>query len=84
MIFYGTGIVWDAENNRPLCRFVGGKYETNDSREIVLLKQMQDRQGQLSAEDALKRRLFEERTSKVSLDNMKNARLTGFKIIKIL
>jgi hypothetical protein len=83
MIFYGTGIVWDKENDRPLCRFVGGKYETSDSREIRLLEQMQERQGQLSAEDALKRRLFEERMGKMSLANMKNARLPRFKIVKI-
>lgn len=28
--FYGSGVVWDSERNKPLVRFVNGKYSTND------------------------------------------------------
>ena len=30
MRFYGNGVVWDAENNKPLVRFAGGVFETTD------------------------------------------------------
>jgi hypothetical protein len=32
MKFYGRGVVWDAENNKALCRFVNGEIETSDER----------------------------------------------------
>ena len=32
MRFYGKGVVWDAENNRPLMRFAGGVFDTTDKR----------------------------------------------------
>ncbi len=84
MIFYGYGTVWDPEHDRPLCRFKDGKYETEDPREIKLLMQVQEQQqqGKLSPDDAIKRRMFEERQSKISLDNLDNIRLSEFKIIK--
>jgi hypothetical protein len=37
VVFYGNGSVWDAAKNRVLCRFVDGKYETKDPREIGIL-----------------------------------------------
>ena len=38
MVFYGNGIVWDKENNKPLCKFTNGKFETGDARIISLLR----------------------------------------------
>lgn len=32
MKFYGNGIVWDGENNKTLCQFVNGEFETEDAR----------------------------------------------------
>jgi hypothetical protein len=37
MIFYGNGVVWDAEKKRILCEFVDGIYITDDDREIKIL-----------------------------------------------
>jgi hypothetical protein len=37
MRFYGNGIVWDAEKDCPLARFVGGSLETDDPRTKQLL-----------------------------------------------
>lgn len=37
VVFYGNGAVWDAVKGRVLCRFVDGKYETSDEREIAIL-----------------------------------------------
>jgi len=31
MKFYGNGLVWDKEKNKPLCRFVDGTIETEDT-----------------------------------------------------
>lgn len=39
MKFLGKGTVWDASNNRILCRFIEGTYETTDEREIEILSQ---------------------------------------------
>jgi len=33
-------IVWDAENNTPLCRFKDGKLSVSDKRIISILKKM--------------------------------------------
>ena len=38
MKFYGNGIVWDGTADKPLCRFVGGEYETADRKVIAKLK----------------------------------------------
>ena len=38
MKFYGTGIVWDKEKDKVLCRFKNGVYETADKRTIERLK----------------------------------------------
>ena len=32
MKFYGNGIVWDAANNKALCKFMSGELETEDKR----------------------------------------------------
>lgn len=37
MIFKGTGSVWDTRNNRPLCRFVNGVFQTDDRTKIGYL-----------------------------------------------
>ena len=38
MKFYGMGSVWDAENNKCLCRFnKHGEFETEDERTINIL-----------------------------------------------
>lgn len=37
-VFKGNGVVWDKANKKNLCRFVDGIYETNDEREIKILK----------------------------------------------
>lgn len=37
MRFLGTGVVWDAVNDRVLCHFSQGVYETKDPREIEIL-----------------------------------------------
>jgi hypothetical protein len=39
-IFKGTGLVWDREKKKRLCKFVDGKYETEDTRVIRLLKEI--------------------------------------------
>lgn len=38
MIFYGSGIIWDAEKDCILCKFKDGKFETEDRRIISILK----------------------------------------------
>jgi hypothetical protein len=38
MKFKGTGIVWDAQNNRALVEFENGVVETTDERIIKILK----------------------------------------------
>lgn len=37
MRFLGNGVVWDAVNDRVLCHFLQGVYETKDPREIEIL-----------------------------------------------
>ncbi|OAH53892.1 hypothetical protein AWH48_11530 [Domibacillus aminovorans] len=37
MKFYGHGIVWDKDNDKALCTFENGEYETDDQRTIDLL-----------------------------------------------
>lgn len=37
MRFYGNGVVWDAQNDRPLARFVGGVFDTEEQRTTQLL-----------------------------------------------
>lgn len=37
MKFYGKGTIWDAENDRILCKFKDGEFETEDVRTIKLL-----------------------------------------------
>ncbi len=39
MLFLGNGIVWDKETNKQLCKFVDGKFETDDIAIIVKLKE---------------------------------------------
>ena len=38
MTFYGDGIVWDCEKNKPLCKFENGELETADKRVVEILK----------------------------------------------
>ena len=33
-------MIWDAKNNRPLCKFVKGVFETNDATVVKTLKAM--------------------------------------------
>lgn len=40
MKFKGAGIVWDVENNKPLCKFENGFYETKVKREQDALKKL--------------------------------------------
>ena len=40
MIFTGTGIVWDGENDSRLCKFTEGKFETEDKRTIDILSKL--------------------------------------------
>jgi len=39
VLFLGNGIVWDKETNKQLCKFVDGKFETDDIAIIVKLKE---------------------------------------------
>ena len=39
MTFYGNGVVWDREREKPLCKFENGKIETDDIRAINILKE---------------------------------------------
>lgn len=39
MLFLGNGVVWDKETNKRLCKFVDGKFETDDKEIIEKLKQ---------------------------------------------
>jgi hypothetical protein len=38
MVFHGKGVVWDAKNDKRLCKFENGKFETSDKRVIGILK----------------------------------------------
>ena len=40
MIFTGTGIVWDGENDSRLCKFTENKFETEDKRTIDILSKL--------------------------------------------
>ncbi|CEG31439.1 MULTISPECIES: hypothetical protein [Bacillaceae] len=40
MKFYGHGVVWDSENNKPLCEFVDGELKTTADGVIKTLKQL--------------------------------------------
>jgi hypothetical protein len=40
MKFYGKGVVWDKTNNKALCRFVNGEFETDDRRTQRILESM--------------------------------------------
>lgn len=40
MKFYGNGLVWNKDENKVLCSFVNGKYETEDSIIINKLKEL--------------------------------------------
>ncbi len=37
MKFFGTGVVWDGELNKPLSKFVNGEYETEDLRIVGIM-----------------------------------------------
>lgn len=37
MKFYGTGIVWNGREDKPLCRFQNGEFETNDKETAEIL-----------------------------------------------
>ena len=37
MKFYGQGVVWDKENDKHLCQFVNGEFETDNERTATLL-----------------------------------------------
>ena len=37
---HGKGIVWDAENNRPLAMFAGGLFMTSDETVALKLQEM--------------------------------------------
>lgn len=37
MKFYGYGIVWDADNSKPLAEFAGGEFETKVKKTIKTL-----------------------------------------------
>jgi len=39
--FYGTGLVWDKENNKLLCEFKNGEYITEKEREIKILSSLE-------------------------------------------
>lgn len=52
MKFYGNGSVWHSEQNKILCRFKNGVYETTNSHEIdYLLSKGYDNDG-LQQEEA--------------------------------
>lgn len=38
MKYKGNGVVWDSVKNKPLCKFVNGEFETNDSYIIGVLE----------------------------------------------
>ena len=38
--FYGTGLVWDGENNKLLCEFKNGEYVTKNEREEKILSSL--------------------------------------------
>ncbi|MEN2765829.1 hypothetical protein [Ornithinibacillus xuwenensis] len=40
MIFKGSGLVWDKENKKILCRFEDGEYNTDVKREQIILKEL--------------------------------------------
>ncbi|WMX58080.1 hypothetical protein [Peribacillus sp. R9-11] len=40
MKFVGYGVVWDKENNKPLCEFVDGELKTTEDEVIKTLKKL--------------------------------------------
>ena len=38
--FYGNGIVWNAQANRPLCRFIKGEFITEDEGVVKTLTEL--------------------------------------------
>jgi hypothetical protein len=55
MKYKGNGIVWDAENDKPLAEFIGGSFETNEDRII-------DKLDELGFESEGEQKTFEEMT----------------------
>ena len=37
MKFYGAGIVWNGREDKPLCRFQNGEFDTNDKETAEIL-----------------------------------------------
>ena len=40
MKFFGKGIAWNHELDKPLCKFIGGELETEDQKVIEKLKKL--------------------------------------------
>jgi len=37
MKYKGHGIIWDAENNKPLCEFIDGEITTDNERTVEIM-----------------------------------------------
>ena len=75
MKIYGSGIVWDKENNKPLCKFEGGEFETKDERVIKLLQEAgyngrSSEQGHQEGQAAEREQEKETREGDVTLEEM--------------
>ena len=60
MKFYGKGIVWNKDNDKVLCKFIDGVYETEDSREISILQQNYKYDGELPVIEAPQKTIIKE------------------------
>jgi len=40
MKFKGSGVVWDVEKKKRLCKFVDGRFDTDDKRTIEILQRL--------------------------------------------
>jgi len=84
MTFYGNGLVWDKELDQRLCKFVNGKFETNDQRTAKILKKMGFKsEGSIKAaeddEDDKKKKAAEKKASETpkSPENTKDETPVG-------
>jgi hypothetical protein len=51
VIFKGTGVVWDKEKHRPLCRFINGEYKVEDPRTQSILTNLGYKSGEVELKE---------------------------------
>lgn len=61
MKFYGNDLIWDKENNKPLCKFKDGVYDAKDNREIEILYSLGYEHEELNPAEIEKEQVKEEK-----------------------